>query len=643
MLMLLWPTAALGLLLTPSLVDFDVARKSPVKRLPGFLTQADIEQLRQTARTVRDLKGTHASVATRDRQLREGGRTVHMNHHLRLLMPELHDRMLSAARAADAELWCGADVSRPELGVLQDRAMVELRSAEYHDVRGVSEGALPMHLHGDHGSLVTVDLMLSDSSEFEGGTFQTETAEGELIDHCFEKGDALLFLSHKHHGVAPVTAGRRNIVVCEFWEGLARRCPQRCDQHWQPCHCKYKASSAYAMRSPETAACPWPADGPSDSELLRLRGLEVHRARVAAEAREAAEQSAARREEPRPPLASPRSDATPNDADDAAGDDAGDDGTAASGLRRRGYAVLAEPVVAPDLVEEAAALSGATLRRLLDRVEASGCDPLEQQYLFSEICHRQRGRWDLCLGGDADGADADAEQQAEATWTRLADAAVAAAAPIIAEAQAQEQRAGGGDGGDGGGDGGDEPPRLEVVQRGVVISRPGARVQRLHVDATHSHFEAAKASASHRLYSVFVPLVDIERDGDGTEFWPTGDLHSSTRALARHIISDPDESPLDPDTLDAPACRAGGAIVFDYRAIHRGLPNEGERERAVAYVVVSTGGATDAHNFPAQSLRDAPEGAAADFAFWNAPGSAQAKDDLDYYTEIEGDPFAIPK
>ena len=640
--MLLASTAGLGLLLTPSLVDFDAARNSAVKRLPGFLTQADIDQLRQTAATVRDLQGTHASVATRDRQLREGGRTVHMNHHLRLLMPELHDRMLNAARAADAELWCGADASRPGLGVLQDRAMVELRSAEYHDVRGVSEGALPMHLHGDHGSLVTVDLMLSDSSEFEGGTFQTETADGGLLDHCFEKGDALIFLSHKHHGVAPVTAGRRNIVVCEFWEGLPRRCPQRCDQHWQPCHCKYKSSSAYAMRSPEAAACPWPADGPSDSALLRLRGLEAHRARRAAEWREAAERSAARRNEPRPSPAPPQFDAAAAAAADD--DDDEDDDSAASGLRRRGYAVLPEPVVAPDLVEAAAALSGTTLQRLLDRVEASGYDPLEQQYLFSEICHRQRCRWDLRLTDDADDAD-DAEQQARATWSRLADAAVAAVAPIIAEAQAQEQRAGGDDSGGSGGEGdGDGLPRLEVVQRGLVVSRPGARVQRLHVDATHSHFEAAKASASHRLYSVFVPLVDLERDGDGTEFWPTDDLHTSTRTLARHIIADADESPLDPDALDAPACRAGGAIVFDYRAIHRGLPNEGERERAVAYVVVSTGGATDTHNFPTRSLWDAPDGAAAaDFAFWNAPGSPQAKDDLDYYTEIEGDPFAIPK
>ena len=41
---------------------------------------------------------------------------------------------------------------------------------------GGAEGALPLHLQGDLGWLVTVDLMRSVSSEFEGGSFQTETA-----------------------------------------------------------------------------------------------------------------------------------------------------------------------------------------------------------------------------------------------------------------------------------------------------------------------------------------------------------------------------------------------------------------------------------------------------------------------------------
>ena len=45
-------------------------------------------------------------------------------------------------------------------------------------------------------------------------------------------------------------------------------------------------------------------------------------------------------------------------------------------------------------------------------------------------------------------------------------------------------------------------------------------------------------------------------------------------------------------------------IAFDYRVLHRGLPSIG-RDRPVAYVVISTGGAWDGANFPQQSIYDA--------------------------------------
>ena len=32
-------------------------------------------------------------------------------------------------------------------------------------------------------------------------------------------------------------------------------------------------------------------------------------------------------------------------------------------------------------------------------------------------------------------------------------------------------------------------------------------------------FAAAQADPSHRIYNVFIPLVDLCEDGDGTEFW----------------------------------------------------------------------------------------------------------------------------
>ena len=74
---------------------------------------------------------------------------------------------------------------------------------------------------------MTVDLMLTEG--FEGGEFQTlEAPDDELRSWTFEKGDAMAFVSHKFHCVAPVRAGLRAVVILEFWEGPARRCAHRC-------------------------------------------------------------------------------------------------------------------------------------------------------------------------------------------------------------------------------------------------------------------------------------------------------------------------------------------------------------------------------------------------------------------------------
>lgn len=40
--------------------------------------------------------------------------------------------------------------------------------------------------------------------------------EAELAEYKFCQGDALVFVSNKFHGVAPVTAGRRNVMVIDL-------------------------------------------------------------------------------------------------------------------------------------------------------------------------------------------------------------------------------------------------------------------------------------------------------------------------------------------------------------------------------------------------------------------------------------------
>ena len=188
---------------SPLLPDVEFAQASAVKRVPGFLSDADIEAIHATAAQVRAEKGTAGQRENCfERQVREGGRTVFINERLWQLLPDLYARIVATAREADSELWGG---------LLDGRHALSLRSAEYHTV--LEEGGLAMPNHLDHGSLVTVDLMLSDTSDFDGGALQTLEADGSLLTHEFERGDALFFLSHKYHAVSALKVR----APCVLW------------------------------------------------------------------------------------------------------------------------------------------------------------------------------------------------------------------------------------------------------------------------------------------------------------------------------------------------------------------------------------------------------------------------------------------
>ena len=113
---------------------------------------------------------------------------------------------------------------------------MNLRCAEYHTV--TPPGNLAFERHYDHGSLITIDIMLSDSSSFAGGAFATSEPGDYLLQHPFEKGDLLLFLSHKYHCVSPVESGTPGLPVAEVLPrtatALARRERER---HRRPSGC----------------------------------------------------------------------------------------------------------------------------------------------------------------------------------------------------------------------------------------------------------------------------------------------------------------------------------------------------------------------------------------------------------------------
>ena len=238
--------------------------------------------------------------------------------------------------------------------------------------------------------------------------------------------------------------------------------------------------------------------------------------------------------------------------------------SAARELHERGFTTLPGRVDA-HLVEHMRHASVAELEQQLVEVGAAGCDVLEQQYSFNSICHRQRLRWDVRL------SDTPEWHQFRADALRLVEAGL-------------------------------EQP-LRVLMSGVVVSRSGADGQRFHADGNSE------------LLTCFVPLVDIAADSDGTQFWPGSHEDDHGPTLAPTLAWDDARMA----EMAAPGCAAGGVLAFDYRVIHRGLPNAG-RDRPVAYLVVAPeddAGLEDALNFPGRRVADARPADVAAFPRWD--------------------------
>ena len=211
-------------------------------------------------------------------------------------------------------------------------------------------------------------------------------------------------------------------------------------------------------------------------------------------------------------------------------------------MERDGFAVL-ETQLAPHILNEARDF---VLARHSDLIEAASkrrganLDRLD----FYEIASRNPGRFDLRL-----------DDAKPAVWATL-EAAVLDASYKLPRA-------------------GTRPPRVEYA--GAVVSEPGATAQKLHADGPPS---------SVGLYTVFVPLVDVPQDGDGTAFWPGSHASPSClRAAAAFNAAKFEELPPDFE-LVAPGVARGSLLAFDYRVLHAGNPCA--RHRPVAYFVVNT-------------------------------------------------------
>ena len=224
------------------------AQLTRARHCPASLTAAEVAAVLGAGRRVRQAGG-----ATLRRVVDAGEfRTSYLHAASDVLIgPEAAAALRKLVRRMEAEDTAAG------WGLLSDRMGHAVRCIEYHeqqldgrDVGGggggearggggkaggaVSTGAASTS-HYDAGSLVTIDVMLSQCGAFEGGELMTPEADGALTRHPLASGDALCFVSHKFHYCSPVTRGTREVLVIELWRGPARSCPHRCLQPTGDC------------------------------------------------------------------------------------------------------------------------------------------------------------------------------------------------------------------------------------------------------------------------------------------------------------------------------------------------------------------------------------------------------------------------
>uniref|UniRef100_A0A7S3B9U9 Fe2OG dioxygenase domain-containing protein n=1 Tax=Haptolina ericina TaxID=156174 RepID=A0A7S3B9U9_9EUKA len=122
-------------------------------------------------------------------------------------LPDLHAKLLSLAiRAHDHSSWR-----------LINESQLTVRTIELLDYVLAADS---LGWHVDEQSAVTMLVMLSSPTDFEGGQLEHEV-RGQLdpVAAKMELGDITVYRSHQAHRVTPLTAGRRRVMAIELWHG----------------------------------------------------------------------------------------------------------------------------------------------------------------------------------------------------------------------------------------------------------------------------------------------------------------------------------------------------------------------------------------------------------------------------------------
>eukprot|EP00485_Elphidium_margaritaceum_P008140 CAMPEP_0202685116 /NCGR_PEP_ID=MMETSP1385-20130828/795_1 /ASSEMBLY_ACC=CAM_ASM_000861 /TAXON_ID=933848 /ORGANISM="Elphidium margaritaceum" /LENGTH=217 /DNA_ID=CAMNT_0049339379 /DNA_START=53 /DNA_END=706 /DNA_ORIENTATION=+ len=149
------------------------------------------------------------------KQIRADGHSVtflQKNGLFESMAPKLLSNIIETMKKADDENWQLIE------SVLEGEETTNYRVIEYHHY--VKGGGLLNKHHFDGGSILTAVMMLSDpDKDFAGGKLMTWESNETFKVYEVQKGDMLIFPSHKYHSVDTVTKGQRYVLVIEIWNG----------------------------------------------------------------------------------------------------------------------------------------------------------------------------------------------------------------------------------------------------------------------------------------------------------------------------------------------------------------------------------------------------------------------------------------
>lgn len=228
---------------------------------------------------------------------------------------------------------------------------------------------------------------------------------------------------------------------------------------------------------------------------------------------------------------------------------------ARAAFRSAGFVVL-RGALPLDVVAGCAVTAADNLEKCRLQLRKQGVAQMDAQgFAFHEICHRSKGRFDMQLRpGIAPVPIVEPRVELQAPWMPLVRSLLG--------------------------------PTAKHLFTGCVVSNPGSEAQNPHLDGGHLfglEGEDALMCPPHCL-NVFVPLVTVTAANGPTQFWP------GTHQVGKH--NERGGPGLSPELA------LGDVAIFDYRVVHRGLPNQSEAPRPVLYVTYSMAWFADVQNFP---------------------------------------------